>query len=206
MPPLNTLARHEESLVAVREKWETTLGLPTARVLLGRAIWQAAQRHPALALIAHDDAGLSFQTLEESYATRPQEEIATAFDDLSAEMLHIVARLLGRGMAQHLAASLATRPCSKPGRQSENDALRPSGTATVSASRPATAGQALEALKHSHDQARVALQRSHVLIAAARTQLAAARARTRRGATGAAPARHEHAVAPRAAVQLSPPL
>src|SRR5436309_11480723 len=44
----------------------------------------------------HDDAGFTFDALEPSYATRPQEEIEAAFDDLSAELLLILARLLGR--------------------------------------------------------------------------------------------------------------
>ena len=85
-----------------------TLGLHTVRVLVDRAIWQAAQRHPDLALI-HHNAGLSFDALEQSYATRPEEEIKAAFDDLVAEMLLILARLLGREMAQRLAEDLAVK-------------------------------------------------------------------------------------------------
>jgi hypothetical protein len=52
-----------------------------------------------IALIHHDEFGLSFEALEESYASQPQEEIQHAFNDLSAEMLRIVARLLGRETA-----------------------------------------------------------------------------------------------------------
>jgi hypothetical protein len=78
----------------------TTLGIHTVRVLLDRTIWQTAQRHPDIALLRHDDAGLSFEALEQSYATRPQEEIEAAFTDLSAEMLHILARLRGPEMTE----------------------------------------------------------------------------------------------------------
>ena len=81
-----------------------TLGLHTVRVLVDRAIWQAAQRHPDLALIHHDDSGLIFAALEQSHATRPPEEIEAAFDDLSAEVLLILARLLGREMAERTCA------------------------------------------------------------------------------------------------------
>src|SRR5438552_6796505 len=81
------------------------------------ALWQAAQRHPDLALIDHDDASPSFEALEQSYATRPQEEvegyairtqeeIEAAFTDLSAELLLILARLLGWEMAQRLTEEL----------------------------------------------------------------------------------------------------
>ena len=69
---------------------------------------RAALRSPSkAALIHHDHSGLSFDALEESYATRPQEEIEAAFTDLSAEMLLILARLLGREVAQRLNEDLA---------------------------------------------------------------------------------------------------
>jgi hypothetical protein len=102
MQPLNELERYEEKLVSLWERSVTTLGMHTVHVLLDRAIWQTAQRHPDIVLIQHDHSRLSFDALGESYATRPQEEIAAAFDDLSAEMLRILARLLGREMAQRL--------------------------------------------------------------------------------------------------------
>jgi hypothetical protein len=95
----HTIALHEERLVSLWERLVTRLGIHTARVLLRRAIWQTAQRHPDIALIHHDDSGLSFEALEESYAIQPQEEIEQALNDLAAEMLRIVARLLGREMA-----------------------------------------------------------------------------------------------------------
>jgi hypothetical protein len=107
MQLLNSFDRYEERLVCLWERAVTTLGIHTVRVLLDRAIGQTTQRHPNIALLHHDASGLSFDALEESYATRPQEEIAAAFDDLSAEMLLILARLLGRETAQRLVEDLA---------------------------------------------------------------------------------------------------
>jgi hypothetical protein len=104
----NRLALYEQRLVSLWERLVTTLGIHTVRVLLDRAIWQTAQRHPEIALI-HHDSGLSFDALEKSYATRPDEEIEAAFTDLVAEMLLILARLLGREMAQRLAEDLAVK-------------------------------------------------------------------------------------------------
>jgi CheY-like chemotaxis protein len=72
----------------------TLLGIHTARVLLQRAIRQAAQCHPALERIHHDSSGRSFEALEKSYATWPEEEIEAAFTDLCAELRRILARLL----------------------------------------------------------------------------------------------------------------
>src|SRR5438874_8907588 len=103
MHPPNRLALHEARLVALRERLVRTLGIHTARVLLDRALWQTAQRHPDLALVHHDEAGFNFEALEQRYATRPQEEIEAAFADLSAELLLILARLLGGEVAQRLA-------------------------------------------------------------------------------------------------------
>src|SRR5438067_11466711 len=102
MQPPNRLALHEERLVCLWQRLVTTLGIHTVRVLLDRALWQTAQRHPDLALLHHDEAGLNFGALEQSFATRPQEEIEAAFNDLSAELLLILARLLGREAAQRL--------------------------------------------------------------------------------------------------------
>jgi hypothetical protein len=90
-----------------------TLGIHTARVLLRRALWQTAQRHPAIAFLQQDDCGLSFDTLEMSYPTRPrkevegyaiwpQEDVEAALFDLCAEMLLILARLRGGEMARRM--------------------------------------------------------------------------------------------------------
>lgn len=107
MQPSHGLALYEERLVSLRERLVTTLGVHTVRVLLDRAIWQTAQRHPNMALIHHDDAGLTFAALEQSHATRPKEELEAAFTDLSAEMLLILARLLGPEMARRTCAEHA---------------------------------------------------------------------------------------------------
>ena len=109
MQPPNRTALYEDRLVALWERLVTTLGIHTVRVLLDRAIWQTAQRHPEIALIHHDEAGLSFEDLEKSYATRPQQEIEAAFDDLSAELQLILARLLGAEMTQRLAEALTIK-------------------------------------------------------------------------------------------------
>ena len=104
MQPRTRLAFDEERLVCLWQRLVATLGIHTARVLLHRALRQTAQRHPDIALIHHDDCGLCFDTLEMSYATRPQEDIEAALTDLSAEMELILARLLGQETAQRMGA------------------------------------------------------------------------------------------------------
>ena len=110
MHPPNRLALHEARLVALWQRLVRTLGIHTVRVLLDRALWQTAQRHPDLALLHHDETGLNFGALEQSYATRPQEEIEAAFNDLSAELLLILARLLGKEAAQLLVREATDLP------------------------------------------------------------------------------------------------
>ena len=51
MPPPKGMGFYEERLLALQERLVTALGVHTARVLLDRALWQTAQRHPDLALI-----------------------------------------------------------------------------------------------------------------------------------------------------------
>jgi CheY-like chemotaxis protein len=92
--PPNRLALYEERLLSLWERLVALLGIHTTRVLLQRAIRQAVQRHPALDLIHHDESGLSFEALEQSYATWPEEEIGAAFTGLCAELRRILARLL----------------------------------------------------------------------------------------------------------------
>jgi hypothetical protein len=105
MQPVNGLTFNEHRLVALWDRLVTTLGIHTARVLLARGIWQTAQRRPDIALIQYDDAGLTFDALETRYATRPQKEIEAAFSDLTAELLLVLDRLLGRERAQQLCAA-----------------------------------------------------------------------------------------------------
>src|SRR5919202_736818 len=95
MATVPTAPRHyEESLLALWERLAARLCIHTTRVLLQRAIRQAAQCHPALYLLRHDDCGLSIEALQESDATWSEEEIAAAFTDLCAELRLILARLL----------------------------------------------------------------------------------------------------------------
>ena len=104
MQPRNRPAFDEERLVCLWQRLVATLGIHTARVVLHRALRQTAQRHPDIALIRYDDAGLCFEAQQMSYVTRPQEEIEAAFNDLYAELLLILTRLLGGEMAQRTCA------------------------------------------------------------------------------------------------------
>ncbi len=103
------LAPYEQRLNALWERMVRAIGIHTVNVLMERAIWQASQRHPELALIQRSDEGLSYDAFEEAVATQTEEEVASAFADLSSELMLILARLLGREMAERLAKELEER-------------------------------------------------------------------------------------------------
>lgn len=107
---------HQARLHGLWERLVHTLGVHTVNVLLDRAIWQVAQQYPALARIQWSDQGLSFTEL----AGRPLDSADEAFGALYDEMLMILARLLGREMAQRLVAELNTEPHEEPAAAEED--------------------------------------------------------------------------------------
>jgi hypothetical protein len=105
-PGTERLVPYEERLASFQDRLVATLGSHTARVLLHRAIWQVVPRHPALHLIHNGRCGLCCEVLQKSYATPLEGEIAieAAFNDLVAEVLLILSRLLGRDIAKRICA------------------------------------------------------------------------------------------------------
>jgi len=105
----NRLAPYEQRLNSLWERMVRAIGLHTVNVLMERAIWEASKKHPELALIERTDEGLSYSAFEQAVADQPEEQIAAAFDDLSSELMVILARLLGREMAERLAQELQAK-------------------------------------------------------------------------------------------------
>ncbi len=103
------LAPYEARLNELWERMVRAIGIHTVNVLMERALWQASQKHPELALIQRTDEGLVFGAFEQAVAGKTEAEVGAAFDDLTADLLLILARLLGREMAERLAEELQTR-------------------------------------------------------------------------------------------------
>jgi hypothetical protein len=105
-PGTEMLALCEERLTSFQDRLVATLGSHTAHVLLHRAVWQVGPRHPALHLIYNTHCGLCNEVLQKSYGTWLEGEIAieAAFNDLVAEVLRILSRLLVRDIAERLCA------------------------------------------------------------------------------------------------------
>jgi hypothetical protein len=96
------LGRHHARLASLWERMVGVLGVYTVNVLLERAIWQASKQYPELALIKHDDTGLSLDALSNSRTI----DADAAVSALYSEMLLVLARLLGKDMAGRLLAEL----------------------------------------------------------------------------------------------------
>lgn len=116
------LAPYETRLVDLWDKMVRTIGIHTTNVLVERAIWEASLNYPELELIKHNDQGFSLEALEKSYADRPEKEVADAFGALTSELLLIMARLLGKEMAQKVAEELETKMAreKRPGQRKES--------------------------------------------------------------------------------------
>lgn len=112
--PASTFELYSNRLLQLRESLVPVIGIHTVKVLMDRAIWETSQRHPELGLLKHEDEGFSFQTLEAHYAGQPEPAIAAAFDDLTQQLLLILARLLGKDMAQRLTQELDRKLPGKP--------------------------------------------------------------------------------------------
>ncbi len=103
------LAPYQARLMDLWERMVRAIGIHSVNVLMERAIWEASQTYPELALIERGDESLSLEPLEESYAAKSEEEVAEAINALTSALLLILARLLGRDMAQRLVEELETR-------------------------------------------------------------------------------------------------
>jgi hypothetical protein len=104
-----SLEAAEARLIELRERMIQSIGVHTVNVLIDRAIWEASRKHPALALIEHDEAGLSFDALNARYGNQDTSDLVAGFEDLTAELLMILTRLLGRDIAHRLAQEIELR-------------------------------------------------------------------------------------------------
>ncbi len=105
----NNLTPYEDRLTELWERMVRTIGIHSVNVLMDRAIFDASQKHPELALIDSSDTGLSFEVLNATHTNWAEAEAAAAFDDLNAELMLILARLLGKEMAQRMEQELLAK-------------------------------------------------------------------------------------------------
>jgi len=120
----NRFGPYEERLQSLWERMVRAIGIHTVNVLMERAIWQASQKHPELALIERTDEGLSFGAFEQAAGNLSADKLAEAFEDLSSELMLILTRLLGREMAGRLARELEVQAAQEEQASKQTEAER----------------------------------------------------------------------------------
>lgn len=97
---------YEVSLIELRERLIRVLGTPTVNSLIDRSVIEITQAHPALASLHIDDDRLRFDGVRVAFADADDEQLRNSFVALHGVLLLLVARLLGREIAERLTGGL----------------------------------------------------------------------------------------------------
>src|SRR6185436_11256337 len=92
-----------EAFLALREQLAEVLGLQTVDMLIDRSVTEIRAAHPLVRGISVEGGQLNFESLETAFVNSSTEEALTALNALTAVMLLILARFLGKRVAQSLA-------------------------------------------------------------------------------------------------------
>ena len=79
------------------------LGMPTVDMLIDRSVTEIRAAHPVVRQISVDGGELNIDSLNQAFGESTTEEAQVAINALTAVMLLVLARLLGRRVAQSLA-------------------------------------------------------------------------------------------------------
>ena len=93
---------YERQFVELQERLVRILGAPTVTRLLERAVTEIRSAHPALGALRSDETIVDFEGVRARLDGQSEAEIRDTFTALNAVLLLLVARLLGREIAQRL--------------------------------------------------------------------------------------------------------
>jgi hypothetical protein len=97
-----TVANVVDAFLDLRAELAQTLGLQTVDMLIDRSVTEIRAAHPVVRAISVDNE-LDVESLERAFANSSTEEAQAAINALVAVMLLILARLLGKRVAESLA-------------------------------------------------------------------------------------------------------
>jgi hypothetical protein len=97
---------YETSFSELRERLIRVLGSPTVNRLIDRAVVEMAQAHPQMSSLQCEDDDIFFEEVRRAYTGSADEDVRDGFMALSGTLLLLVARLLGREIAERLTARL----------------------------------------------------------------------------------------------------
>jgi hypothetical protein len=91
---------------ARREALARVLGIHSVDLLIDRAVVEIGAAFPVLRLLSTENGELDTKSVEAAFASVSKEEGAAALEALNEVLVVILARLLGRRVAERLAKSL----------------------------------------------------------------------------------------------------
>ena len=97
-----SLEFYEASTTELRERLIRVLGAPSTNRLVERAVVEISDTHPELRALKFDGDDITFGDLRASLADADDERVREAFTALTGVLLLLVARLLGREVADRL--------------------------------------------------------------------------------------------------------
>ena len=104
-----SLDQYQSTLTSMWNEMVRLVGIHTVIVLFDRALWDASQKYPELALIGHSEDGISLDAAEKAFAAKPEDEVSAAFGELFSQLLVVLTRLLGKEIAYRLARELEVK-------------------------------------------------------------------------------------------------
>jgi len=91
----------------LREELARVLGIQTVDLLIDRGVTEIGHAYPLLRSILVADGELSLDSLDEAFEQSGPEETSAAVNALTAVMLLIIVRLLGKRVADSIAESVS---------------------------------------------------------------------------------------------------
>lgn len=94
------------SFLALREELARVLGIQTVDLLIDRGVAEIGEAYPPIRTISVQAGELRLDSVDEAFRDSTAEETKAALHALTAVMLLIVARLLGRRVAESIAQNI----------------------------------------------------------------------------------------------------
>jgi hypothetical protein len=96
----------QDAFAARRDQLASTLGVPTVDLLIERSLTEIAPAFPLLRAISVEGGVLRLDSIPLAFRNATGDEVETALNALTAVMLLVLGRLLGKPVAENLAEEL----------------------------------------------------------------------------------------------------
>lgn len=98
---------YESSFIELRERLIRVLGAPTVNRLVDRAVAEISLVHPGISSLRCEDERIVLDGVRGAFAAAEEAEVRAAFTALNGVLLLLVARLLGREIAERLTEGIS---------------------------------------------------------------------------------------------------